>query len=689
MTLTAPRGLLPFLKHMGTDIAAIRYRAFLSYSRQDVGWAKWLQARLQDFKIDPDLAGRQTALGPVPKTLRPIFRDPEDYSGSDALTDATIEALDRSAALVVLCSPSVVGRSSVNREVATFRSRHPDRPVIPVIVGGAAPDNIPGALRFEWDADGTSKSERPIAITAPDLRETGDGRDLGLARAIAGLTGLGPDDVRSRLEKARRRRRRSLTKVVQVVLLLCIAVSASIAFAWRGLGLDQVVSSAMLGKVPAIVERAVALADKYEVSHGTTLSALAKAETLFDDMTRFERPAGELQYRKALMLIAFARSYEALGDTDRERTRAGRAYRVLAGIAAGEFDGDDYRRDLSKAYGEIGDMLAERGDLPEALKSYRGGHTIIERLAAADSGWQRDLAMSYEKIGDMLADQGNLPEALESYRGGHAVIEQLAAVDSGWQRALAVSHEKIGDVLAEQGRLPEALECYRDAAAILESLAAADPDAAAQRDLAMAYGKIGDVQTGQGQPLDALQSYRDAQNVFDGMEAASPGDTSPGDPRGQHDLAVSYGRLARAFREAHEDGRALDALRQGRAIIARLTQRSPDNVEWQRELAGFDEQLAESNVLPAGQNAIPLETREGTGDARPTAALDTHNVVDEHSPASAPIVPERLRNRPADRQAHQTHAKLHASPRRTTKRDAPIVGAESWKQNLMGSSGAP
>ena len=60
--------------------AAIRYRAFLSYSHRDAAWAKWLHKALESYRIDKDLVGRETLVGPVPKTLRPIFRDREDFS---------------------------------------------------------------------------------------------------------------------------------------------------------------------------------------------------------------------------------------------------------------------------------------------------------------------------------------------------------------------------------------------------------------------------------------------------------------------------------------------------------------------------------------------------------------------------------------------------------------------------------
>jgi hypothetical protein len=95
------------------DIASFKYRAFLSYSHRDVGWARWLHGRLEGFRFDKELIGRETALGPVPKTLRPIFRDREDFSGGHTLTDATVAAMDASVALIVVCSPVAATRPTV------------------------------------------------------------------------------------------------------------------------------------------------------------------------------------------------------------------------------------------------------------------------------------------------------------------------------------------------------------------------------------------------------------------------------------------------------------------------------------------------------------------------------------------------------------------------------------------------
>ena len=98
-----------------------------------------------------------------------------------------------------------------------FRARHPARPVIPVIVSGSYPTNFPPGLRFELGGDSTV-TDRPVTVLGPDLRETGDGRNLGLAKVVAGLTGLDTDVIFRRAERARRRRRKLMVTATVAVL---------------------------------------------------------------------------------------------------------------------------------------------------------------------------------------------------------------------------------------------------------------------------------------------------------------------------------------------------------------------------------------------------------------------------------------------------------------------------------------
>src|SRR5688500_7985424 len=99
-----------------SDPVVFKYRAFISYSHADTNWAKWLHRGLEGFRIDKDLVGRETATGNIPKTLRPIFRDRDDFIAGDTLSEQTLEVLDASQALIVICSLASAKSQYVNEE---------------------------------------------------------------------------------------------------------------------------------------------------------------------------------------------------------------------------------------------------------------------------------------------------------------------------------------------------------------------------------------------------------------------------------------------------------------------------------------------------------------------------------------------------------------------------------------------
>ena len=81
-----------------------KYRAFLSYSHADTAVAQRVHRRLEGFHIDKELVGRVTPAGMIPKTLRPVFRDRNDFDAGSSLGAETDTALDDSAALILLAS---------------------------------------------------------------------------------------------------------------------------------------------------------------------------------------------------------------------------------------------------------------------------------------------------------------------------------------------------------------------------------------------------------------------------------------------------------------------------------------------------------------------------------------------------------------------------------------------------------
>jgi hypothetical protein len=70
---------------------------------------------LEGFRIDGDLIGRQTAMGVIPQTLRPIFRDRDDFTAGQSLSEQTLAALDASGVLM-LGSPASANSHYVNEK---------------------------------------------------------------------------------------------------------------------------------------------------------------------------------------------------------------------------------------------------------------------------------------------------------------------------------------------------------------------------------------------------------------------------------------------------------------------------------------------------------------------------------------------------------------------------------------------
>ena len=169
-------------------------------------------------------------------------------------------------------------------------------------------------------------------------------RSLGLAKVIAGLIGIGTDDVFRRAERARKRRNRLWGALAGVFLVLALAASASAVYAWQQLKTNEAFLNATLKRATEIVDEAVNQAEKYNVPRTATLALLGKAEGLFDDMGQYGRATPELRYRKAWMLIQFARNYAILGDTSKQLARANEARRLLVGLAAEKPDDVDISR---------------------------------------------------------------------------------------------------------------------------------------------------------------------------------------------------------------------------------------------------------------------------------------------------------------------------------------------------------
>jgi len=200
------------------------YRAFLSYRAADARQAAWLHRKLEEYRVPRALVGSVGVYGRVPARLGRVFRDRDEARPAERIESALAEALARSEHLIVLCSPHAAAPGSwVPREIALFRERRPGGAIHAVIGSGAPPECFPSALLTTTE-DGQSAA--PLAADLRPLKDGGaDGEQRGLIRLIAGLLGVGFDDLWQR--EQRRKRIRRVTTALGVAGI-AVAVGAAI-----------------------------------------------------------------------------------------------------------------------------------------------------------------------------------------------------------------------------------------------------------------------------------------------------------------------------------------------------------------------------------------------------------------------------------------------------------------------------
>jgi tetratricopeptide (TPR) repeat protein len=360
---------------------AVKYGAFLSYAHADTRWAEWLHEHLESFRVTCRPA---PGVSPLPKTPQPIYRQRAD------LSDAAGTALDASAALIVLCSAgstSSAGRPGIDEVARVFRMRHPDRPVIPVLLDGTSPESVPPALRYELAADGTV-TDRLADLPAVELRDEPGNyvRDLASHQIVARLVELSSAELSGWL------RRNTLLWMAQE---------------------DR--------------EKIARLERQVDADPGNT--------RLQDELSRAHH--------------SFAEEIQDAGETpaDQDHLQAAlESFRASLAIRERLVKVDpgnaDWQRDLFVAHSRLGGVLRDQGNLAAALASHRAALSVAESLAQSRPRYVRsqlDLYFAYGSVATMEARMGERGRALDAFKAARAVMARLTSAlpdDPNWPEYL-------------------------------------------------------------------------------------------------------------------------------------------------------------------------------------------------------------------------------------------------------------
>ena len=193
-----------------------QYFAFISYKREDEEWAKWLQHRLEHYKLPSNLNGRMD----LPKEIRPVFKDTSELMPGN-LPEQIHQALDLSKYLIVICSPRSAKSEWVNKEIETFISRGRTTNVIPFIIDGKAFSGNPEEECFPLALRQLPKEKEILGANINEM-----GRDAAAVKVVARMFDVRFDELWQRHEREQRRRRNIIIASVATFVLGVLGVAA-------------------------------------------------------------------------------------------------------------------------------------------------------------------------------------------------------------------------------------------------------------------------------------------------------------------------------------------------------------------------------------------------------------------------------------------------------------------------------
>lgn len=307
-----------------------RYWAFISYSHKDAAFGRRLHRRLEAYAVPRRLVGRATSQGPVPRKLVPIFRDREELPAASDLSAEVRAALKASRSLIVICSPSAQTSRWVSREIEVFRQLHPDRPVLAVLRSGEPSECFPAELR-NVKADGTF-----VEPLAADFRRRQDGEELGLLKLVAGVIGIGLDELVQRDAYRRTQRVTAVTAGALAAMLVMGVLTVFAINARQDAERQRAEAQRQRGEAEGLVE--YMLTDLREKLKGVgrldvMMAVNERALHYYSDQELEKLPVASLE-RRARILHAMGEDDENRGDIDAALAKFREASRTTAALLA-------------------------------------------------------------------------------------------------------------------------------------------------------------------------------------------------------------------------------------------------------------------------------------------------------------------------------------------------------------------
>lgn len=182
---------------MAESTKPYEYFAFISYKREDEKWAKWLQHKLEYYKLSSSVKKDNPDL---PDKIRPVFRDTTDLEPG-VLAQKIQNALDSSRFLIVICSPRSANSVWVSKEVQSFIDSGRADHIIPFIIGGTPNASDPKDECFPEELRQLAGEQELLGANINEM-----GREAAAIKVVARMFNLRFDSLWQRFERDKKRR---------------------------------------------------------------------------------------------------------------------------------------------------------------------------------------------------------------------------------------------------------------------------------------------------------------------------------------------------------------------------------------------------------------------------------------------------------------------------------------------------
>jgi tetratricopeptide (TPR) repeat protein len=448
-----------------------KYRAFISYSHADEEWAKWLHKALETYRMPKRLVGRETAFGVVPDRIAPVFRDRDELATATNLGDILTRALQDSACQLVICSRKSAKSRWVNEEIKTVKRLGKAHRIFALIVDGepgasAKPETaddecFPPALIYKMGADGELTNE-PTEPIAADVRPGKDSRLDGRLKLIAGMFGVGLDELKQR--EAHRRQRRLMMLVTASVAGMAITSTLAGA-AW--LARNEAERQRIRAEAEAETARQTTrfMVDLFKVSDpsealGNTITA---REILDKGAKRIDRELANQPAIQATLMDTMGTVYTSLGLYDSAIPLVRKAYERRMQLWG------TLHPETASSLNHLGEVLTLRSDYDEAEKRLREALQARKTLFGPESPQAAETLMA---LGEVLGQRGEYQQSEPLIREALAIRKK--AYGDAAHPEIASSIEALGLNYYQRGEYDKAVAQLRRAAGMQKKL---HPDA--------------------------------------------------------------------------------------------------------------------------------------------------------------------------------------------------------------------